>query len=587
VFSHIRHAHTRYEELLKEAGYHPARHAVLKLVTETYIKWRGDEETGRDQQDAVLKEVVIISETDSEDFEDSESASDSEDESDTDDVIYVDDVEPDDSGKNLKQSRARSVQIPTTEPEAQVRHDISRLVMSHTRNFKREQSSIEVEECRSLSHHMSSKKRDESLIPIAQPTFSVSRSRINSIVGSPVIWQGQSSNPTHLHRNAHHSTLENRGGQVHSGHSRPLSVNADHHHIEVDYERLAHDDGPPRRLEPALRSMPGKPEPDQGRLAGHSRPILSGQVVSYDRGYHRAGLPFPSDTRMAGPVNNSDGPSLRHQAHSHNYSTFPETNDRARHALAPFGSREPASSSTPPPGRMDFARPSLQSQQIQIPPGSYSPGRTILIDTAGGDRRHSRQALGYQPNEGQMSLPVAQQMQRTDSYGQARRPVTFLEHRQSPSTTNNPSTSTVGQTNMPVGDMLNPGTTREDHFGREMPDMHTAARYLPPNFNTDSINRLTNGAGFIELSDRRGNLSTKRPRPDFGTDRIQGYDGTSRAADSPGGIFIRPVERITYRREVRNLQPISTPSRIERLIPETRGDVPGSQQTVADQQRNV
>ncbi|PSR80289.1 hypothetical protein BD289DRAFT_70847 [Coniella lustricola] len=78
VLAHIRHTHTRYDELLKEADWHTARKVVEKICLDILVKWRGDEETGRDQLDDILREVVVISD-DSED-------SDSDDEESSDEV---------------------------------------------------------------------------------------------------------------------------------------------------------------------------------------------------------------------------------------------------------------------------------------------------------------------------------------------------------------------------------------------------------------------------------------------------------------------------------------------------------------------
>lgn len=66
VLAHIRHNHTRYDELLREAGWQAARKAVEALCLDIIVKWRGDEETGRDQLDEILREVVVISDTDGE-----------------------------------------------------------------------------------------------------------------------------------------------------------------------------------------------------------------------------------------------------------------------------------------------------------------------------------------------------------------------------------------------------------------------------------------------------------------------------------------------------------------------------------------
>lgn len=69
ALAHIRHVHTRYDELLKESDWANARKAVEKPCLDIIVKWRGDEETGRDQLDEILREVIEISdtETDSED----------------------------------------------------------------------------------------------------------------------------------------------------------------------------------------------------------------------------------------------------------------------------------------------------------------------------------------------------------------------------------------------------------------------------------------------------------------------------------------------------------------------------------------
>lgn len=55
-----------------------ARKAVEPVCLDILIKWRGDEETGRDQMDEILREVVII--TDSEDEDDSSDDDSSEEE---------------------------------------------------------------------------------------------------------------------------------------------------------------------------------------------------------------------------------------------------------------------------------------------------------------------------------------------------------------------------------------------------------------------------------------------------------------------------------------------------------------------------
>ncbi|KID97972.1 hypothetical protein MAJ_06049, partial [Metarhizium majus ARSEF 297] len=76
VLAHIRHNHTRYEELLKEAGWQAARKTVETLCLDILVKWRGDEETGRDQLDEILREVVVISDSE-DDSSDEEMVDDS------------------------------------------------------------------------------------------------------------------------------------------------------------------------------------------------------------------------------------------------------------------------------------------------------------------------------------------------------------------------------------------------------------------------------------------------------------------------------------------------------------------------------
>ena len=54
--AHIRHNHTRYDKLLHETDYLNARRVVEPLCLDFIMKWRGDEETGRDQLDELLRD---------------------------------------------------------------------------------------------------------------------------------------------------------------------------------------------------------------------------------------------------------------------------------------------------------------------------------------------------------------------------------------------------------------------------------------------------------------------------------------------------------------------------------------------------
>ncbi|KAI1330534.1 hypothetical protein F5Y16DRAFT_362038 [Xylariaceae sp. FL0255] len=66
ALAHIRHTHTRYDQLLKESDWANARKAVEKPCLDVIVKWRGDEETGRDQLDEILREVIEISDSEGE-----------------------------------------------------------------------------------------------------------------------------------------------------------------------------------------------------------------------------------------------------------------------------------------------------------------------------------------------------------------------------------------------------------------------------------------------------------------------------------------------------------------------------------------
>lgn len=90
VLAHIRHTHTRYDQLLRETTRYIARKTIQSLCLEILVKWRGDEENGRDQLEEILREVIVISdsEDDDSDFKDADDASADEEDS-SDDVIFV------------------------------------------------------------------------------------------------------------------------------------------------------------------------------------------------------------------------------------------------------------------------------------------------------------------------------------------------------------------------------------------------------------------------------------------------------------------------------------------------------------------
>ncbi|KAI0198718.1 hypothetical protein F4808DRAFT_434907 [Astrocystis sublimbata] len=74
ALAHIRHTHTRYDQLLRESDWANARKAVEKPCLDLIVKWRGDEETGRDQLDEILREVIEISDSESDSEYEADSA---------------------------------------------------------------------------------------------------------------------------------------------------------------------------------------------------------------------------------------------------------------------------------------------------------------------------------------------------------------------------------------------------------------------------------------------------------------------------------------------------------------------------------
>lgn len=85
VISHVRHTHTRYDQLLRETTWVNARRAVENLCLDILVKWRGDEESGRDQLDEILREVVVISDSE-DDYEDEDEDDDDDDDDDSEDT---------------------------------------------------------------------------------------------------------------------------------------------------------------------------------------------------------------------------------------------------------------------------------------------------------------------------------------------------------------------------------------------------------------------------------------------------------------------------------------------------------------------
>lgn len=113
MIAHIRHNHTRYDKLLRETDWSTARATIEASCLEILVKWRGDEETGRDQMDEVLREVVVISDSE---------VSDSEETDDTDDEMEEGEVTDDGANTDVEMvdiqppSVSSNPQTPLNEP---------------------------------------------------------------------------------------------------------------------------------------------------------------------------------------------------------------------------------------------------------------------------------------------------------------------------------------------------------------------------------------------------------------------------------------------------------------------------------------
>ncbi|KAG0646322.1 hypothetical protein D0Z07_8369 [Hyphodiscus hymeniophilus] len=103
VLAHIRHTHTRYDLLLRETEWMNARKVVEPICLDIIVKWRGDEETGRDQLEEILREVVVITDSEGEENTSEEDYTSEEE----------DEEEEDDSGSSSSVS-VPSVSLPNS-----------------------------------------------------------------------------------------------------------------------------------------------------------------------------------------------------------------------------------------------------------------------------------------------------------------------------------------------------------------------------------------------------------------------------------------------------------------------------------------
>lgn len=105
VLAHIRHTHTRYDQLLRETSWQNARKVVEPICLRIIVEWRGDDENGRDLEDDIVREVVML--TDSEDEEEEE-----------DDDNYDED-DSDEDGEDASESSLELLPMPMPKTQNQ------------------------------------------------------------------------------------------------------------------------------------------------------------------------------------------------------------------------------------------------------------------------------------------------------------------------------------------------------------------------------------------------------------------------------------------------------------------------------------
>lgn len=135
VLAHIRHTHTRYDKLLRETTWVNARKAVEPVCLDILVKWRGDEETGRDQLDEILREVIIITESEGEDDSSDDDSSSEEGEISS----ATSSEEPEEMPQPISQNQHRPVQ-QVAPPRPVPTHQGS----NHQNNFRRKTQDIAV-----------------------------------------------------------------------------------------------------------------------------------------------------------------------------------------------------------------------------------------------------------------------------------------------------------------------------------------------------------------------------------------------------------------------------------------------------------
>lgn len=141
VAAHVRHIHTRYDLLLRETNWDTARKTVESLCLDILVKWRGDEETGRDQLDEMLREIVIIDDSDDED-NDSEEESDSESEEEEESSDGIVEVNPERTNPSAPAVIPQKSPIESQSKQPDIAQTVSNLPSTHPTNSSTQNQGI-------------------------------------------------------------------------------------------------------------------------------------------------------------------------------------------------------------------------------------------------------------------------------------------------------------------------------------------------------------------------------------------------------------------------------------------------------------
>jgi hypothetical protein len=129
VVAHIRHTRTRYDLLLRETSWLNARKVVEPICLDFIVKWRGDEETGRDQMEEILREVVVLSDSEDDDDDDDDSSEEEDDEESSDDEVEITSVSTASTSRpnSRNESRPMQPQLEAHKPQGTAVSEVTRL----------------------------------------------------------------------------------------------------------------------------------------------------------------------------------------------------------------------------------------------------------------------------------------------------------------------------------------------------------------------------------------------------------------------------------------------------------------------------